>query len=217
RYDKVTRENETQLGDAQREAVGLEGIANDMFDGLVQAGLSPRDEAMADHAMMVAREIIDATEAAIAEGQLSRADVFDQNYQPIPNSAPERFANRITDFAELVWKPIINRSTDAHEECVATVCADTNGFMPTHIEKFTRQPTGDLEHDTRFCRNGRILMDEADKAALASDAPYRLSVFRQPVDGQGYTVVRSAYVPLRINGERWGDLKFAYTLDGGQI
>ncbi|MEM6828344.1 MAG: methyl-accepting chemotaxis protein, partial [Pseudomonadota bacterium] len=47
RYDKVTRENETQLGDAQREAVGLEGIANDMFDGLVQAGLSPRDEAMA--------------------------------------------------------------------------------------------------------------------------------------------------------------------------
>ena len=217
RYDKVTRENETQLGDAQREAVGLEGIANDMFDGVVQAGLSPRDDAMADHAMMVAREIIDATEAAIAEGQLSRADVFDQNYQPIPTSAPERFANRITAFAELDWKPLINRSTDAHEECVATVCADTNGFMPTHIEKFTRQPTGDLEHDTRFCRNGRILMDEADKAALASDAPYRLSVFRQPVDGQGYTVVRSAYVPLRINGERWGDLKFAYTLDGGQI
>ena len=89
--------------------------------------------------------------------------------------------------------------------------------MPTHIDAFTKAPTGDLEHDTRYCRNGRILMDDADRAAIKSEAPYRLSVFRQPTAAGGYNVVRSAYVPLRINGERWGDMKFAYTLDGSGI
>ena len=217
RYDRVTRENEEQLADAQKEAVTLESIANDMFDGLVQAGLSPRDEAMASHAMEVAREIMDATEEAIAKGELSRAAAFDRDYKLIPGSAPERFTSRITDFATRVWKPIYDRSTDGVAESLATVCADINGFMPTHIDRFCKKPTGDLEHDTRFCRNGRILMDEADKAALQSEAPYRLSVFRQPTEVGGYSVVRSVYVPLRINGQRWGDLKFAYSLDGSRI
>ncbi len=217
RYDRVTRENESQLSDAQKEAVGLESIANEMFDGLVQAGLSPRDQAMAEHAMQVAREIVEITERAIASGEISRSAVFDRAYKPIPNSAPERFTTELTVFAERSWKPIINKSTDDWAECVATVCADVNGFMPTHIDKFAQAPSGDLQHDTRFCRNGRILMDDADRAALRSDAPYRLSVFRQPIEGEGYAVVRSAYVPLRIKGERWGDLKFAYSLEGSRI
>jgi len=217
RYDRVTRENEAQLADAQKEAVGLESIANDMFDGLVQAGLSPRDEDMAAHAMKVAGQIITATQSAIAAGEISKTAVFDRDYALIPGSNPERFTTALTDFANRVWKPILNRSTDSVTECVATVCADVNGFMPTHIDKFAKPPTGNLEHDTRFCRNGRILMDEADKAGLASEAPYRLAVFRQPTQNGDYAVVRSVYVPIRINGERWGDMKFAYSFGGSVI
>ena len=214
RYDKVTRENEDQLAAAQREAVGLESIANDMFDGLVQAGLSPRDQVMADHAVEVARALTEATERAITSGEISRSAVFDTNYKRIPGSAPERFTTGLTSFAERVWKPFINGATNSVAESVATVCADMNGFMPTHIDRFSQRPTGDLTHDTRFCRNGRILMDDADRAALRSEAPYRLSVFRQPIEGEGYQIVRSVYVPLRFKGERWGDMKFVYSFDG---
>ena len=213
-YDKVTRENETQLAAAKREAVGLESIANDMFDGLVQAGLSPRDQAMADHAVEVARALTEATERAIASGEISRSAVFDTGYKLIPGSVPERFTTGLTSFAERVWKPFINGATDSVAESVATVCADMNGFMPTHIDRFSQRPTGDLTHDTRFCRNGRILMDDADRAALRSEAPFRLSVFRQPIEGEGYQIVRSVYVPLRFKGERWGDMKFVYSFDG---
>ncbi|MEL7517349.1 MAG: chemotaxis protein, partial [Pseudomonadota bacterium] len=194
-----------------------ESIANDMFDGLVQAGLSPRDDAMALHAMDVGRDVMDATEEAIRRGDLTRAAVFDRDYQLIPGSNPERFTTRITDFATRVWKPIFDHSTDGIEEALATVCADMNGFMPTHVERFSQKPTGNLEHDERFCRNGLIIMDDSDRAALKSEAPYRLSVFRQPTEAGGYSVVRSVYVPIRIQGQRWGDLKFAYSLDGSRI
>ncbi|MEP0392700.1 MAG: methyl-accepting chemotaxis protein [Erythrobacter sp.] len=214
RYDRVTRENEHKLSNAQGEAVGLESIANDMFDGLVQAGLSPRDEAMAQHAMDAAQEIIDMTEDAIRRGEISQRAVFDKQYKPIEGSNPERFTNGLTSFADRVWKPVINRSTDSVDEAVATVCADPNGFMPTHIDRFSQKPTGDFDHDQQYVRNGLIIMDRADKVASQSEAPYRLAVFRQPGPGEQYYVVRSVYVPIRINGERWGDLKFAYILDG---
>ena len=217
RYDRVTHENEAELAKAKGEAIDLERIANEMFDGLVQAGLSPRDQAMADHAMAVARELTELTERAIASGEIARSAVFDHDYKLIEGSAPERFTTRLSGFAERAWKPILNRSTNAIAESVATVCADVNGFMPTHIDNFTRAPTGDLVHDTRFCRNGRMIMDAADRAGLQSEAPYRLAVFRQPIEGERYAVVRSVYVPLRFNDERWGDMKFAYSFSGAQI
>jgi len=214
RYDRVTRDNEKQLSDAQGEAVDLESIANDMFDGLVRAGLSPRDEAMVQHATNVAREIVQATEEAITRGDISHSAVFDREYKAIPDSKPERFTSGITQFADRVWKPLINQSTDSVPEAVATVCADPNGFMPTHIDRFSQKPTGDFEHDQQFVRNGLIIMDRADIVASRSEAPYRLAVFRQPGPRNQYYVVRSVYVPIRIEGERWGDLKFAYIFGG---
>ena len=210
RYDSVTRQNEKQLAEAQAEVTGLEKVANDMFDGLVRAGLSPRDGVMVDHAMTVAKQLIDVTQSALESGALSSAALFDRDYTPMPGSDPERFTTGLTRFADSAWKPILNYSTDSVEECVATVCADENGFMPTHIDRFSQQPTGDAKHDTQFCRNGLILMDEADRVASKSEAPYRLAVFRQPGDEQQYYVVRSVYVPLRFDGRRWGDLKCAY-------
>lgn len=214
RYDRVTRDNENQLSKAQDEAMDLESIANDMFDGLVQAGLSPRDEAMATHAMKVAREIENATELAMESEEIAYSAVFDRDYKRIRGSNPERFTTGITSFADRIWKPLINRSTEDVAEAVATVCADPNGFMPTHIDRFSQKPTGDYEHDQQYVRNGLMIMDRADKVASESEAPYRLAVFRQPGQAGKYYVVRSVYVPIRINGQRWGDLKFAYIFDG---
>ncbi|MEE4537717.1 MAG: methyl-accepting chemotaxis protein [Erythrobacter sp.] len=215
-YDTATRANEKELQSAQERISELEMTANDMFDGLVQAGLSPRDSVMVDHAQATAHKVVAAVEAAIADGGLMKAALFDTDYKLIPGSNPERYTNRFTTFADAHWRPILTAITNQVSDCVAAVCADTNGFMPTHIEQFSKAPTGNVAHDTRYCRNGRIVMDAADRAALASNAPYRMSVFRQEGDGSTYYIVRSVYVPLFIQNQRWGDLKFAYMLGGFQ-
>ncbi|WP_090200943.1 methyl-accepting chemotaxis protein [Erythrobacter sp. HL-111] len=210
-FDEVTRENEDKLFEAQQEATGLERIANEMFDTIVHAGLSPNDKVMAEHAMGVARQIIEATEAGIANGTITRGAVFDRDYRLIAGSAPERFTTRLTDFAAASWKPILNRSTDAVAESIATVCVDVNGFMPTHNDRYSQAPTGDIAHDTQYCRNGRILPEEAKDDGRDTTAPFRAYVFRYAPDGERYVVQRSIYVPLRFGGERWGSLKFAYS------
>ena len=91
--------------------------------------------------------------------------------------------------------------------------ADMKGFLPTHVSTRSRQPTGDLAHDTEFCRNGRILFDALDQKAKRSTAPYMMAVYRQEGNGQQYVVVRNVYVPLMINGRRWGDFELAYSFE----
>ena len=91
--------------------------------------------------------------------------------------------------------------------------ADMQGFLPTHVTDRSRKPTGDLAHDTKYCRNGRILLDPIDRKAKQSSAPYMMAVYRQEGDGDSYVVVRNVYVPLVLGGKRWGDFELAYSFD----
>jgi methyl-accepting chemotaxis protein len=87
-----------------------------------------------------------------------------------------------------------------------------NGFLPTHISDRSRKPTGDLAHDTQYCRNGRIILEAEDKVAKDSKAPFFMCVYRQEGDGTNYVVVRNVYTPVSFGGRRWGDLEVAYQL-----
>ncbi len=210
-FDKAARENESQLQGAHQRMEELELTASDMFDSLVQAGLSPQDSAMVERAQDWARQAAEAVEAAIANGEISEAQVFDQDYELIPGSNPERFRTGLSDWAERNWQPLLDAATNSDPAMKASACTDTKGFLPTHISDMSRQPTGDLAHDTKYCRNGRIMMYPIDNKAKVSTAPYMMAVYRQEGDGQEYMVVRNVYVPLKINGRRWGDFEFAYS------
>ena len=94
---------------------------------------------------------------------------------------------------------------------MAAACTDMKGFLPTHLSRFSKAPAGDLAHDTRYCRNGRMILDPIDQKAKDSSAPFMMAVYRQECDGRSYKVVRNVYVPLVIDGRRWGDFELAYS------
>ncbi len=198
---------------AHQQIDDLELQANRMFDHIVHSGLSSEDQLFVDLAKEEAAAIVEVTERAIANGVLTMEDLFDTNYQPVPGSNPPRFTTRLTRWAEQHWQPIIEsmkaRRPDAILSCVPT---SREGFLPIHLKEFSRQPTGDLAHDTKYCRNGRILIGGIDDLAKASEQDYMMAVYRHEGDGQTFTTVRNVYVPLRINGRRWGDAEIAYVI-----
>ncbi|MXO90224.1 methyl-accepting chemotaxis protein [Pontixanthobacter aquaemixtae] len=212
-FDSAAIANEAQLREAQQRMDGLEITASEMFDGVVKAGLSPRDSLLVEKAKEVAKEISGKAEEAIAAGELKLDALFDQNYQQVPGSNPPRFRTSLSDWADANWRPVIDRV--ASEGAPIKMCsqADMNGFLPTHISDHSREPTGNLTHDTKYCRNGRIILETIDKKAKSSNEPYMMAVYRQEGDGKQYLVVRNIYVPLYINGRRWGDFELAYTFD----
>ena len=210
-YDTAALENETMLETAHTRMEQLEMTANLMFDNIVRAGLSPSDSMMVGRAQAAAREIAELTEAALEAGQLSEGELFDYDYQEIPGSDPKRFANRLMPWADRVWRPVYDRICGSDPQIMAVACTDMNGHLPTHLSALSRQPTGDRAHDTRYCRNGRMILDPIDRKAKESGAPYMMAVYRQEGDGKSYKVVRNVYVPLTIGGRRWGDVELAYS------
>ena len=210
-YDIAALENETMLETAHTRMEQLEMTANLMFDNIVRAGLSPSDSMMVERAQAAAREIAELTEAALEAGQLSEGELFDYDYQEIPGSDPKRFANRLMPWADRVWRPVYDRICGSDPQIMAVACTDMNGHLPTHLSALSRQPTGDRAHDTRYCRNGRMILDPIDRKAKESGAPYMMAVYRQEGDGKSYKVVRNVYVPLTIGGRRWGDVELAYS------
>ena len=212
-FDIAARSNEDQLHGAHRKMEELEITASEMFDRIVHAGLSPEDSAMVAQAQAMMQEITAHTEAALARGAVTMSALFDTEYQPVPGTNPQLFRTRLTDWAHAEWRPFLDRARASDPRVLAAACTDMNGFLPTHLTDRSRTPTGDVNHDTQFCRNGRIMLEAIDRKAKVSNALYMMAVYRQEGDGQTYHVVRNVYVPLTIGGRRWGDFELAYSFD----
>lgn len=201
------------VGNAHDQIGQLEGQANRMFDNIVHSGLSPRDTEFVERAQKEAEKVAVLTEAAIANGTLESEMLFDEELVPVTGSNPPRFTTGLTSWAERNWQPMLEAVKQSNpDEILSVVCTSREGFIPVHLKEFSRRPTGDVAHDTKYCRNGRVLFEGIDLVAKASEQDYMMAVYRHEGDGQNYKVVRNVYVPLRINGRRWGDLELAYVV-----
>ncbi len=212
-FNTAAAENESRLEKAHHRIEDLEMTASEMFDRIVQAGLSPQDSAMVEKAQAKAQLAAKLAEEALDAGSLKLDQLFDDNYQPISGSNPPRYHTRLMDWAHEHWRPLLDDEAENDDRVQAAACTDINGYLPTHLTRHSQAPTGDVVHDTQYCRNGRIILDPIDQKAKRSEAPYMMAVYRQENDGQTYRVVRNVYVPIYIRGRRWGDFELAYFFD----
>ena len=214
--DAVASANGEMFGavhDAHRQIIDLETQTNRMFDNLVHSGLSRDDAVFVELAKAEAQKVIELTEAAIANRSLKTDALFDTDMQPVSGSNPPRFTTKLTEWAERNWQPVIESVKAQNPSAImSVVCTSRKGFLPIHLKEFSRAPTGDVAHDTKYCRNGRILLDGIDLVAKASEQDYMMAVYRHEGDGKTYKIVRNVYVPLCINGQRWGDFEIAYVI-----
>jgi methyl-accepting chemotaxis protein len=200
-----------QMLSARDDIDALEMQANQMFDKLVHSGFSQEDKPFVELAMREARAIEQLTEAALAAGELSTDALFDDQLVQVEGSNPPRFRTKLTTWADKNWRPEFDRVKLLAPEILTVVNTSAKGFLPTHMTEFSREPTGDLAHDTRYCRNGRIFFAEVDKMAKLNEQDYTMAVYRHS-GANSNAVVRNVFVPLRFNGRRWGDLEIAYIL-----
>ncbi|MAM41340.1 MAG: chemotaxis protein [Erythrobacter sp.] len=212
-YDRAANENEQRLETAHERIEELELTASEMFDRIVKAGLSPQDSDMVQQAQEFAREITQRAEEAIESGSLRMEQLFDQDYRLVPGTNPELYRTSLSDWADTNWRPVNDKVVAQGGGIMMCSQADLNGFLPTHLSDRSRKPTGDLAHDTKYCRNGRIMVANTDLLARASSGPYTMAVYRQEGDGKNYMVVRNVYVPIVVNGRRWGDFELAYSFN----
>ncbi|WP_174297715.1 methyl-accepting chemotaxis protein [Sphingomonas bacterium] len=191
----------------------MEVTSNGAFNDAVQAGALTDDHGFIDLATGQRDRFVALTQEALASGALDLEMLFDRDYRPVPGSAPERFTSRLTAFADRCWAPELERFVASSPAILSAACTDANGFLPTCTSEYNRPPTGDYDHDDRWCRHGRILFGDLDKVAKASTAPFFLFVYRRGAGNGNYRVARNVAIPIVIHGRRWGDFECSYICD----
>lgn len=204
------RANDAALRDARKRLERLESVGNEMLDQLAGSGIEIDDSRSIAIAQQIAMEITTLVESAVRSGTLRMEAIFDVDYQPMPGTNPIQYMTGFNAFADAHIRPILDRVREEDPMAIGSVVTDLNGYLPTHLS-LRSQPQGrDVEWNNTWSRNRRILMDDATRRAIASEAPFMLNCYRMTLGKGEFLLLKSVFVPLRFNDRRWGNYEYAY-------
>ena len=208
-FAEDARENGGALVQAHQRLSKLEMLSATMLDTLANSGAEIDDTPMIILAQDAMRAIADTVERGITRGQVGMEEVFDRQYVPIPGRNPVQYDNRFCDYADEHIRPILDRFKLKDRRILGSAITNLDGFLPTHLSERCMTPGADPVWNDANCRNRRIFMDEQTRAAIESDKPAMLMTYRMELGDQG-VAVKNVFVPLFINGRRWGNFELAY-------
>ena len=152
-------------------------------------------------------------ENAVASGDISMDDLFDENYIKIENTEPVQHRTKCLDWADRALPEFQEAFLARDNRLAFSVCIDRNGYLPVHNRIYSQpQRPGDVAFNTANSRNRRIFNDPAGLAAGRNIRSYLIQSYARDM-GNGKTVMmREIDVPIRVNGRHWGGFRTAYKI-----
>ncbi|CAI8801205.1 methyl-accepting chemotaxis protein [Pseudomonas sp. IT-P12] len=204
RSDLAVSDQQTQR--LAQAAVQMEGQAETISERLSEVGLDDYHQRIYDLAREGASQIAARFEADIDAGRISLEDLFDRNYQTIPNTSPVKYQTRFDHYTDQVLPAIQEPLLPRHEGLVFAIACTQQGYVPTHNKVFSQPLTGDAQVDTLQNRTKRKF---ADRTGI------RCGSHQQAVLLQTYTrdtgeLMHDLSVPVMVKGRHWGGLRLGY-------
>ena len=153
-----------------------------------------------------------AFESGIAAGTITIEQLFDQDYRLIPGSNPEQFMAGCTEFCDQVLPPIQEPVLEYDSRVVLCAAVDTNGYLPTHNNKFSKPLSDDPVWNAANCRNRRMFNDRVGLGAGQNTKPFLLQIYRRDMGGDQFVLMKDLSAPIMVGGRHWGGLRIAYNL-----
>lgn len=173
------------------------------------------EEALALHMRMpelvrnAAAEIGRLLEAAVERGEIGFADLFDQNYVPIPNTRPQKFHTRYDALTDRLLPQVQEPLLDKEKALAYAIACDVNGYVPTHNRRYSQPLTGDEQKDMLGNRTKRIFDDPVGKRCGAHETPFLLQTYRRDTG----EIMHDISAPIYVKGRHWGGFRIGYRTD----
>ncbi len=187
----------------------------DFGEGLVhttnQLGIETSDSHFIREVMHTAKEIGESLTQAVDQGQIRSNDLFDQDYQAIPNTDPEQFSSRGTNFLETTLPRYQEALIEKEPALIFAAAVDTNGYLPVHNRKYSQpQRANDPAWNAANCRNKRMFNDRVGLAAGHNTEAFLLQAYRRDMGGGNFAMMKDISAPIMVQGRHWGSLRAAY-------
>lgn len=156
-----------------------------------------------DSLVMVLESLCAACSKLLLQANERGVDIFDMQYRRIAGSNPSRYHTAYDTAIDQPLTEILDYVLDKLPAGFYTLLVDKSGYCPTHNTRYSRQPTGDLDHDTRYVRHKRIFDDPVCQAAIMNNS----GVLCQTYTRDTGEIVTDLSIPLNIGNTRWGAVR----------
>lgn len=199
-------------GGAQAEFVSPDAALKDRIEDKVWSIHDDNTE-FVTRAMEAGDAVTKIFENAVANGDITLDDLFDEDYVKIEGSDPVQHRTRFLNWADRAL-PEFQESFLAKDSRLAfSVAIDRNGYLPVHNKVYSHpQRAGDAAWNMANARNRRIFNDAAGLAAGRNIRSYLIQSYARDM-GNGKTIMmREIDVPIRVKGRHWGGFRTAYKI-----
>lgn len=196
-----------KLSSAHDRADSILGISEDFILFIAESGIETPDSPIISLCQETAATIGALFEHAVAKGDISITDLFDERYAPIANTDPQQFMTQFVKFTDRTLPPIQEPLLDANPRIVFCAAVDRNGYLPTHNLKYSQPQGADLIWNSANCRNRRLFNDRTGLAAGQSTRPFLLQTYRRDMGGGNFVLMKDISAPINVRGRHWGGFR----------
>ena len=169
----------------------------------------PRHARVLELARETSASIGAAFEEALSQDWIGDEALFSRDYAAIPGVEPAKYETPFDALCDELLPPLQEPVAAAHPWIVFAICANPDGYVPTHNDRFCQPLTGDRARDLVGNRTKRIFTDRVGRSVGAHTDPYRLQVYRRDT-GQ---IMFDLSVPVYVGGRHWGGFRIGYSLE----
>ena len=201
---EVIAEHSEKLGqttETLHDCVGLFRLPEDPLS-------EPRHAQVCALATEAARSVGAALAKALHSGAITEQALFASEYQPIIGTQPQKYHTPFDRLCDELLPPIQEPIATTHPWIVFAICANPDGYVPTHNKRFAQPLTGDPARDMVGNRTKRIFDDRVGRIVGAHTDPYRLQVYRRDTG----EIMFDLSVPIYVDDQHWGGFRIGYAL-----
>jgi methyl-accepting chemotaxis protein len=185
-------------------------VSENLIDLVSHCGIETEDTPFINAAQEAAAQISKLLEDSLRTSTITMADLFDEQYRPIPRTNPQQHTTRFIELADRLFPQVQERMLALSSKVVFCVAIDRNGYIPTHNKKYCHVQRGDVVWDTANSRYRRIFNDRTGLASARNQRPFLLQTYRRDMGGGNFVVMKEAAAPITVNGKHWGGVRLAF-------
>ena len=186
-------------------------MSEELVEQIAESGVEVDDLPFIRTAQQAAAEIGELLEQALSAGQISQADLFDEQYRPIEGTSPQQHLTRFCALTDRLLPAVQEKMLGFSDKVVFCIAADRNGYIATHNRKYCQpQRPGDTVWNTANSRYRRIFNDRTGLASARNTRPFLLQTYRRDMGGGRFVVLKEVAAPITVAGRHWGGLRLAF-------
>lgn len=198
------------LVQADQRIEGLLGLSEDLIRLIAESGVESADPAIILLGIDTAKRIGELFEAAIARGEITERQLFDERYREIPATNSKQFMTDYVEFADRVLPAIQDPRQRADSCIIFCVAWVKGGDLPTHNPEYRQPQSKDPVWNAAHWRNRRVFSDRAVQKVVRNTKRFLLQTDRRDMGGGRFVLMKDLSAPIWVRGRHWGAFRIGY-------